>query len=194
MRFIIDYFREFFEDYFQERRREKVNDKAYELAQQEKFAEAAEVYIRFAPELLKYSSPGYGQLMYCVYCHYAFEMWIKAKDAGNALQQARNALRVLSSNDGSWLKYDSGKQAEKVLAMIGELYIAGYTAEADLFSKEVNEQLEKYDVPLRSVVGPVRESGGKFPSLCPHCGAKLPSGTNKAALECSYCETVTYAQ
>jgi len=199
MEFIKD-IREYFEDYFQKRRRNKVNAEAFELARQEKYAEAAEVYMRFAPELLKYSQIGYGELMYCIYCRYAFELLIKAKDAEKSLEQARKTLEILLRNDGKWLKDNSGAQAKDILAMVGDLYIAGFAAEAEILAKEVNDQLEKYNIPLRSVVGAVPKSPAepilksKFPPKCSHCGAKIPYSPNEDAIECSYCETVIYAR
>lgn len=184
---IKDYFPGFIKEYFRERRRAKVVDKAIDLAAQEKYADAAEVYTRYAPEVLEY-----GELLYVLYCRYAFEMWIKAKDVGNALQQARNALRILCSNDGEWLKYSSGTHADDLLWMAGELYATGYIAEADIFSQEVNVQLEKYDLPMRCVVGTLRKS--TFPSVCPQCGGNLPYSPYQHAIECPFCETVNYAE
>lgn len=188
----IDYLPEFIREYLLEKRREKICAKAYNLAQQEKYAEAAEVYVRFAPELLEYRQTGYGKLMYCVYCSYAFEMWIKAKDVKNALLQARNTLRILSSNDGEWLKYASGQQADNLLKMVVTLYGEGYIAEADTLSNEVNGQLAKYQVPLRCAAAPAHRI--KFPSLCPHCGGKLPYSPSRFAIECPFCDTTIYAQ
>lgn len=188
----IDYFPEFLKEYLLERQRQKVWERAYNLAQQEKYTEAAEVYTKFAPKLLEYSNVGFGELLYCVYCNYAFEMWIKAKNVTNALQQARNTLHILSSNDGKWLKYNSGQQANDLLKMVIKLYGEGYIAEADTLSIEINEQLEKYNVPLRCAAAPSYRN--QFPSICLQCGGKLPYSPNHNAIKCPFCDTTIYSQ
>lgn len=188
----IDYLPKFLRGYLLEKQRERICGKAYDLAKKEKYKEAAEIYTNFAPKLLEYDDIGFGELMYCIYCKYAFEMWMKAKDVENALQQARNALKILIKNDGKWLKYNSGEQANDLLKMVVALYGEGYIAEGDNLSREINQQLEKYDVPLRCIASPVHRN--KFPSICPQCGGKLPYSPNHNAIKCPFCETTIYSQ
>ncbi len=188
----IDYLPEFLRDYLLERQRMKVWSKAYDLAKKEKYQEAAEVYNNFAPRLLEYNKVGFGELMYCTYCNYAFGLFIKAKDVENALQQARNALKILIQNDGKWIKYNSGEQANDLLKMVVALYGEGYIAEGDTLSREINEQFEKYDVPLRCIAAPAQRN--KFPSICPQCGGKLPYSPNHKAIKCPFCEITIYSQ
>ncbi len=63
---LIDYLPEFLREYLLERQRMKVWSKAYDLAKNEKYKEAAEVYTNFAPRFLEYSQIGFGELMYWV--------------------------------------------------------------------------------------------------------------------------------
>jgi hypothetical protein len=191
-----NYLPEFIKDYLDERKCGKIWDKTYKLKEQEKYAEAAEIYASFALERLKLSNSGYGELSYCLYCKYAFEMWLEAENPQKMLAEGRNVLCVYSNNEGKWLKYSSGKNVEDLVTMVVQMHGAGFAAEADILAKEINGQLEKYELPMRCSVAaaPVRIRGSVFPSVCPQCGAKVPYIENRENVECSYCETVIYAK
>lgn len=188
-----DYLPEFIREYLDRRKCSKIWDKAYKLDQQEKYAEAAEVYAAFALERLKLPDSTYGELSYCLYRKYAFEMWLKAKNPRKMLKEGRNVLRAYSNNDGRWLKYNSGKKIEDLISMVVQIHGAGFATEAEILSDEINEQLEKHEMPMRySIVSaPVRENG--FPTLCSQCGAGIPSVRNRNSVECLYCASVIYA-
>jgi hypothetical protein len=189
-----DYLPEFIQEYLDQRKCDKIWNETYKLKQQEKYAEAAEVYAAFALERLKLSNLGYGELSYCSYCKYAFEMWLKAGNPQKMLEEGRNVLRVYSNNDGKWLKYSAGKNVEDLITMIVQIHGAGFAAEAEILSKEINEQLEKYEMPMRCSVAAAPVRGNVFPSLCPQCGGKIPKTENRNTVECLYCETVIYAK
>lgn len=189
-----DYLPEFIQKYLDERKSAKIWDKAYKLKQQEKYAEAAEVYAAFAFERLKLKDSGYGELSYCSYCEYAFEMWLKAENPQKMLEEARNVLRVYGNNDGKWLKYSAGQNVEDLITMVVQMHGAGFAAEAEILSKEINEQLEKYEMPMRCAVAATPILGDYFPLLCPQCGAKIPKTESRNTVECLYCETVIYAK
>ena len=188
-----DYLPAFIREYLDQRKCSKIWNETYQLNQEEKYAEAAEIYAAFALERLKLGASGYGELSYCLYCKYAFEMWLKAELPQKMLEEGRNVLRVYSNNDGKWLKYSSGKNVEDLITMVVQMHGAGYTVEAEILTKEINMQLEKSKMPIRcSVAAPPQEN--YFPTLCTQCGAKVPITENRKTVECLYCETVIYTK
>lgn len=163
--------------YRDERRRKKVRDAAYYLAHAGKFEQAAQTYANLAAQELT-DNP----FIYEMYAQYAFQMWIKAKRVDKALQQAREVLRVLS--DGNILDTST----EDLSQMVGELYVAGYTAEAEAFSKEVNTQLAAHGLkpnPTPDEAGAAHPT--KIPVVCPNCGAALPRADGADEVQCDYC-------
>lgn len=185
MQIFNDYLPKFILDYLFDKRRNQVWNKAYDLEKEKKYAEAAGVYARFAPELLAQN-----ELAYCTFCEYAFEMYVKAKEPAKALEQAQNILRVLSEK--GWLKYSAGEKAEIPLKMVPVLRGAGYHREADLLTKEVNRELEKHELPPRGKIAP--QTKNKFPSSCRNCGASLPFSPYREVIKCSYCKAVIYPE
>lgn len=185
MGFIKDFIQNYFLNSPEERRRSKISREAYDLAEQGRYAEAAEVNARHALEELKDSD-----LMYSLYCIYAFEMWIKAQEPGEALREARNVLRVYINEDGKWLKYGSA-YPDNLMAMVSQFFAAGYAAEAAVFAGEVNRELEKYELPVRCAAVPVRKN--IFPVSCSDCGANLSHNPYQETAQCSYCRAIVYA-
>ncbi len=179
--------RSYIRGYLRERRRDKVVGRAIDLDQAGKYVEAAEIYAAFAVESLAES-----ELMASLYHQYAFEMWLKANDPQNALDQARHALRMLCTPDGKWLTYNSGENAEKVIVMVSQLYAAGHTAEGQHLASEANEQFEIFGLPVRCAAAPVRRS--EFPPACPQCAGTLPNSPFHASITCPFCKSVIYAE
>jgi hypothetical protein len=173
-------FGEWFREYLRDRRRSKSWSEAYDLARAGKYAEAADIYAGRAAESLKYN-----ELIYASDCQDAFKMWIKAKNVERALEEARNALRVLS--DTGWLS-KSDDSVEKLSGLAGELYVAGYAAEAESFLREINEQLAAHGLPHASA-----PEGAKLPTACPHCGGLLSPPRGETEVTCSYCGSVIRA-
>ena len=163
-------FGEWFREYLRDRRRSKSWREAYDLAQAGRYAEAADVYARRAAEALEYN-----ELIYASDCHDAFKMWIKANEIGRALEEARKALRVLS--DTGWLS-KSDDSVEKLRGLAGELYVAGYAAEAETFLSEIKEE---------SAAHGSAPAGGKLPAACPQCGGLLSAARGEAEVTCAYC-------
>ncbi|MCY7345930.1 MAG: hypothetical protein LH614_06875 [Pyrinomonadaceae bacterium] len=163
----------------------EVWQKAYDLAKQGRYAEAAEVNARQALEELKVSEPAY-----CLYCKSAVEMWIKARETGKALYEARNILYIYVKNDGKWLKYNSGEYAENLTSMVSNFFAAGYAAEAAVFAGEVNHQLESFGLPMRCAVVPVHKN--IFPTSCTDCGGNLSHNPYQDTAQCGYCKAIIY--
>lgn len=124
-------------------------------------------------------------LIYVGYCHEAFRMWLKAKDAGKALQQAHAVFHVL--DDTGWLKR-SMEQVLDLKLMIDELKAAGYTDEADTFAGELNQKLGEFGLMLKPV------STGHAPAVCPSCGAPLPRSAAGDEIICPFCGYVVSLQ
>jgi len=140
---------------------------------QGQYSEAAENYARAAAAYLDDNA-----LIYAQYSHEAFRMWLKAKNAANALQQARAVFRVL--DDTGWLK----KSMEEVLdlkQMIDEFNAADFGAEGDTFASEFNEKLGEFGLMLRPRPGP------QLRATCPECGAPLPHFLDGDEIKCSFC-------
>jgi hypothetical protein len=176
--------------YQRDRRRDKAVGEASDLDYNGKPGEAAEVYANLAAEELKSN-----ELIYALYSRDAFKLWLKAKNIGKAMAQARDVLRVMS--DAGWLK-KSDDTVNDLSQMVGELYVAGYTAEADMYTKEINAALVAQR--LAPMVGSDRTAGalttlnsGKLPSICPDCGGQLPDAGGKDQVQCLYCGSIIHA-
>jgi len=185
MSWLNEYLPQFIRDLLRERRRDKVVDRAVDLAQEGKYADAAEIYNAFAVESREESD-----LMAALYYRYSFEMWLKAKDAQRAVANARFSLSMLCQDDGAWLKYDSGSHADEVIAMASQLYAAGFHPEGDEFSTAANEEFEKYDLKVRCAAVP--EYRNEFPSVCPQCAGQLPYSPFARSIRCPFCDTAVY--
>lgn len=177
---------DFIREYLRDRRRSKTFYKAFRLAGDNKFTEAAEIFIGLANESLQYN-----ELIYSGDCQYAFKYFLQAGDMPRALEQARNALRVLSLKEWT-IKSESS--IEKLSAMVGALYLAGYGAEAEAFSDEVNEQLKIHGLSIRvsaSAAGykASLEGNPKLVKTCSQCGGKLPASSG-GEIKCLYCGSI----
>jgi hypothetical protein len=115
-------------------------------------------------------------------------MWLKAKKADQALLQAGEVLGVLS--DTGWLG-QSSEAVDDLSKMVGELYVAGYLAEAAKLSDDINLQLAAHGLPPRANTSPVRP--GQFPSICPQCGGALPSSDTATEIKCPFCGSIIHA-
>jgi hypothetical protein len=173
-------------DFLRTRRRDKLVSRAISHHHKDEFEEAALIYERIAPECLTES-----ELLASLYHGYAFEEWLNAKEAPKALKEARKVLRMLVANDGKWLTYDAGKNADELVSMVSKLYAAGYLDEGEKLAIESNTNFEKYGLPVRCAAVPVGRS--KFPSLCTQCGGTLPPSSFEKSITCTFCETVVYA-
>ena len=182
----IDWIKEYIRNFRRDRRHDDVITRAIDLAQAEKYGEAAEIYSSFAVE-----SRAESDLMASSYHQMSFKMWVKAKEAGKALEEARSSLRMLSTDDGKWLKYNAGEKADGVIQMVSQLYAAGYTDEGQALSAEANTQFETFGLHVRCAAAPVRRS--EFPSLCTQCGGSLPPGLFDLSITCPFCQTVIYS-
>jgi hypothetical protein len=179
-----------FQRWRRSRRINKALDEALSLERDGKYAEAATVYARMADEFIV-DNP----LIYQLYAHDSFRMWLKAKDIDNALRQADTVLRVLS--DTGWIGR-SDEAVDDLSKMVGELYVGGYVAEAGALSDEINQQLKAHGVP------PLRDfpeapgaaavpRAGPSPSICPQCGGALPRSDGAEEITCPYCGTIIHA-
>jgi type VI protein secretion system component VasK len=176
--------------YQRDRRRDRAVGEASDLDYNGKPGEAAEVYAKLAAEELKSN-----ELIYALYGRDAFKLWLKAKNIEKAMAQAREVLRVLS--DAGWFK-KSDDTVNNLSQMVGELYVAGYTAEADTFSKEINEALVAQGLaPMtgydRIAGSPTTSKPGKLPAICPDCGGPLPDSGGQDEVKCLYCGSVIHA-
>jgi len=116
-----------------------------------------------------------------MYSQDAFRMWIKAGDIDKALQQGRDMLRIL--DEAGWLD-KSSSTLDDLSQMVGELYVAGYTTQADTFSKEINERLAARGLSIQPIPTPVAPNQGKLPTICPQCGGTLPNANGKEDVTC----------
>jgi hypothetical protein len=132
------------------------------------------------------------ELSAALYRQYAFEQRLAAKQPDKALEQARETLRLYSLNEGKWLTYDSGDDAKEIVAMVSQLYAAGYPAQGSKLAAEANEKFERYNLPIRCSAEPIRRS--EFPAACVQCGGRLPESPFAVAIECPFCHTVIYAE
>ena len=173
-------------DFFRSRRREKLVSRAISLAHDAKHADAAAIYEQVAVHAIEES-----ELLASLYHGYAFQEWLAAREPKRAFDQARNVLRMLTAKDGKWLTYDSGENADQLVSMVSKLYAAGFLYEGEKLAIESNLALEKYGLPVRCSVAPVRRS--KFPSLCVQCGGTLPQTAFEMSVTCMFCSTVVYA-
>lgn len=176
--------------YQSDRRRNKAVGEASDLEYNGKYGEAAEVYARLAAEQGKSN-----ELIYAIYIHDAFNLWLKAKEIDKAIAQAREVLRVLS--DSGWLK-KSDDTVNDLSQMVGELYVAGYTAEADTFSREINAELVAQGLaPMSGSITTASSTAssktGVLPVNCPDCGGPLPDSGSTDVVKCIYCGSVIHA-
>ena len=181
-------FVKWFREYLRDRRRRKVWGEAYDLAGDGKHAEAAGVYARLAAQMLQDGEPSW----HTIYCHEAFQSWLKAKNPECALQEARQALGALSDacrRFSDSRRFSLSSSVEQLSAMVGELYMAGYAAEADTFLREVNEQLAANGLPHIPAAG----GGGKLPTTCPQCGGSLSPLRGDDKVPCTSCGCVVRA-
>jgi rubrerythrin len=177
------------EGFQRDRRRNKTVGEATDLDYDGKPGESAEVYAKLAAE-----EGESNELIYALFSQNAFKLWLKAKEIDKAMAKARDILRVLS--DSGWLK-KSDDTVNDLSQMVGELYVAGYTAEADTFAKEINAALVAQGLaPLASAdktAGPATAKPGKLPSICPDCGGPLPEAGDQDQVLCPYCGSVIRA-
>jgi hypothetical protein len=162
--------------------------KAKDLASHGRHTEAAQVFSTAAVEEMSAN-----ELISVDYYHDAFTEYVKAQDPKSAVEQARKALAVMSADDGSWIKYDSGGETEDLTAMARELFDAGYKREARVVAKEVNDQFTKYGLSIR-VVLPEAAVRLEFPALCPQCGAPVSPDETADEMQCPFCSCVIYAE
>ena len=171
----------FFANFKRSRHRSKAWDQAYGFRKAGRFAEAAKVCERIASESLQYN-----ELIYADDCHDAFKDWLKAANPENALQNARNALRVIGTSD--WM-LEMDDTLGKICSTVGELYGAGYAAAAELFANEINAELARHKLPPR-----FETKHGKFPVNCPQCGGNLPFTYSDISVTCPFCNSVIAAE
>jgi hypothetical protein len=165
--------------YRQKRQVSQAMDEAFRLEHDGSFAAAAAIYTRLAGEYIQ-SNP----LIYQLYSHDSFNLWLQAKNVETALGQAGDVLRLLA--DTGWLS-QSSDAVDDLSKMVGELYVAGYVAQAGALSEEINQQLKTHGV------APVALQPGQFPSICPQCGGALPSAAGTAEIKCPYCGSIIHA-
>lgn len=182
------YLPKFLSEFLRERRRSRIVWQVINLRDEQRFAEAAEVYSNFAEE----HSAVERTLYYGLYGEYALENWIDAGRPGKALEQARSVLRAFCRNDGEWMRYSSGDHASVLIQMATKLHAAAFLAEAETFALEVNAQLEKYSVPFRCLIDPAEKK--LFPTVCGQCGGLLPYSTHQEAIKCPFCGALAYSQ
>jgi len=171
------------------RRRSKARGEAYRLDYAGKYPEAAGVFTRLAESEVQSN-----ELIYQLYNHYAFNMWLKAKNVEAATEVARDVLRVLSK--ANWLT-KSSDAVDDLSKMVGELYVAGFTTQANAFSKEINDQLVAHGLAPRSTTAgapasqpETRVGVGRLPSICPECGGMLPDTGHEDEVKFPYCGSV----
>jgi hypothetical protein len=169
------------------RRNNLALDEALSLERDGKYTEAATVYTRMADEYIA-DNP----LIYQLYSHDSFRMWLKAKDVENALHQAETVLRLLS--DTGWISR-SDDAVDDLSKMVGELYVSGYVTEAGELSDEINQQLKAHGMPLLKVypespaAAPAPRTG-LSPAICPQCGGALPLSQGAEEVRCPYCGSI----
>jgi len=172
------------------RRNNQALDQVFSLDRDGKYTEAAAVYTRMADEFIV-DNP----LIYQLYSHDSFRMWLKAKDVHNALRQADAVLRVLS--DTGWI-VRSTDAVDDLSKMVGELYVGGYVTEAGALSDEINQQLKAHGVPPLKVspetpAAAATPRAGPSASICPQCGGSLPFSNGAGEIRCPYCGTIIHA-
>lgn len=183
------YLPEFVREYLRERRRASFIGKAIKLAGKEQHIEAAEIYEDYARVVFEEED---NELSATLYTQYAFEQRLAGKQPDKALEQARETLRLFCLNDGKWLKYDSGDNAKEIVAMVSQLYAAGFPEQGSKLAAEANEEFERHNLPIRCAAEPIRRS--EFPAACAQCGGRLPESPFAVAIECPFCHTVIYAE
>ena len=167
------------------RRHSKLRKKTEVLIQQGRYAEAAKGYTSQALKELKKS-----ELSFATYSIYAFEMWVMAQEPDKALNEARNVLWIYINNNGRWLRDESGKYVDDLTSIVSDFFVAGFNSEGAVFAGEVNNQLEKFGLPMRCAVVPVHKN--IFPASCTDCGANLSHTPYQDTAQCGYCKAIIY--
>jgi hypothetical protein len=171
------------QEFIRERKADRLGNFARNLKYKGKFAEAARVYEQQAAIAIQDN-----ELIYSSDCEDAFEMWMKAGDVRNALEQARNALHGYTVRD--WLKGENA-YIDRLLKMVNDLYRTDHADEADLFLSDINKYLGSIgeDPVTVTVIGKQH----RFPDLCPHCGGAITYHGNLEETECPFCQGVVHA-
>lgn len=159
--------------FFKEREVESLKEEAQKLQSRGQYAQAAEVYNKVAAAYLD-DNP----LIYASNGHQAFRLWLKAREAEKAMQQARAIFHVL--DDNGWLRR-SMEQVLDLKLMIDEFRSAGYINEAELFAGDLNNKLGEFGLMLKP------GAASAHPSICPSCGAQLPQAEAGQQVICSFC-------
>ncbi len=170
-----------FTNFKRNRHRRKAWREAYAYRRAGKFAEAAKVGERIAADSLKYN-----ELIYADDCHDAFKDWLKAANPDQAMQNARDALRVIGTSD--WMLERDDSMAS-FCNMVGEFVGAGYSTAAELFANEINAELARHKMAPR-----FETKHGKFPAACPQCGGNLPFTYSDVSVTCPFCKSVIGAE
>jgi hypothetical protein len=178
-----------FQRYQRSRRNNRALDEALSLDRDGKYAEAAVVYTRMAGEYIT-DNP----LIYQLYSHDSFRMWLKAHNVEDALAQAEAVLRLLS--DTGWIGR-SDDAVDDLSKMVGELYVGGYVTEAGALSDKINQQLKAHGVPLlkvspESAAAAPAPRAGLSPAICPQCGGALPLFNGAEVIRCPYCGSIIH--
>ncbi|HMJ08937.1 MAG TPA: hypothetical protein VK468_08025 [Pyrinomonadaceae bacterium] len=171
------------QEFIRDRKRDSIDNVAWQLKGQGKYAEAAGKYIEEA-EIAKVDN----DLIYADECRYAFEMWMKAGETEKALEQARNALSGYKRGD--WLKGEND-YIQNLLSMVSDLNKADHMDEADLLLGDINTYL----VSVGEMPATVTRWGKqhKFPDECPHCGGSITYHGYKQETQCTFCNGTVQA-
>ncbi|MGH8499927.1 MAG: hypothetical protein ACRERV_14150 [Methylococcales bacterium] len=164
-------------DFFRQRKSDRLGDIANRLKYDRKFAEAAKAYAAQAD----FDLPD-NELIFSTECRYAFEMWMKAGDAANALAQARRALHGYTLGD--WLK-GNHNYIDNLTQMVVALRRADHLDEADSLLLDINDYLTS----IGELPAVVAEFGNepRFPAECPSCGGSIKYRGSRAVTTCPYC-------
>jgi LSD1 subclass zinc finger protein len=177
-----------FQRWRRSRRNNQALDQAFSLERDGKYAEAGVVYTRMADEYIV-DNP----LIYQLYSHDSFRMWLKAKNVDNAQRQADAVLHVLSDTDWIGRSTDAVDDLGK---MVGELYVDGYVTEAGTLSNQINQQLKAHGMPPLRVSLETPGAAlkiGPSASICPQCGGSLPLSNGADEIRCPYCNSIIHA-
>jgi hypothetical protein len=159
--------------------RRKAWSDAYDLRKSGDLVGAAKVCEQLAADSLTFN-----ELIYARDCHDAFQDWLKAGEVAKALTNARNALKLIANS--TWFPDDDIVQ--DICGMVGELYTAGYTEDADEFACEIDAEYVKHGYQSK-----FKSKHGNFPITCPQCGAVLPQAENETTITCPFCNSVIHS-
>ena len=166
---------------------------ANKLCNQGQWVEAAEMFAQIATFATQSNHPNYAGRMYRRAC----EVWIEAKQPAQALEAARQALALNLAPGGLRVT------ARRMRMVIDDLRAAGYKAEAEALTQEVNNRLAAQGFSLTSLpienvsVEPEASPGsrrGRLPPTCPSCGGRVPRSPDADEIECDYCGSVIQAE